>query len=48
MFLHLYFKYCCYFQENVLYVGLCNFYLETETYKRQYGYNTRNCAAFDL
>ena len=28
--------------ENIHYVGLCNFHLETETYKRLYCYNTRN------
>ena len=34
--------------EDVNYVGLCNFYLETETYRRLYCYNTRNFAALNL
>ena len=34
--------------ENVYYVGLCNFYLETEIYRRLYCYNTRNFAALHL
>ena len=34
--------------ENVYYVGLCNFYLETEIYRRLYCYKTINFAALHL